>query len=299
MPTSQKVSTRDYYDVTPPVDNTAGDIWSSLPTYGYAGGKLSRGLIITPACDLSNRKVETATYLPIVTLRQYFLTPAFLPELQQALDGQLKAANLDGLLLARGRYSPPSVRELEAAREMIGSVLASTKRNDKEKSAAGRAQAAVSLLNEYHTRPERGASTALVRSLFGDKQFDALLRSLIGNSHKLDIHFLPSDEQPEEWSGVPQHSVVLFRYAFSASVDILDRAQDLQVRDWATVIDELSATIPAASAFAERPIKHSRLRPRFMSDLLTRYIAMYVRIGSPDFSAETVARFANTFMGEK
>jgi len=66
-----KVGVRDYYELDPPLEHAPGDIWSDLPTFGVLPADRTAGLVITPACDLSNRKVETITYLPVITVRQF------------------------------------------------------------------------------------------------------------------------------------------------------------------------------------------------------------------------------------
>jgi len=130
--------------------------------------------------------------------------------------------------------------------------------------------------------------------LFGDKAFKSIIKGIVSNAYRQDIHFLPADEQDSAWSGVPRHSVVLFRYAFSAPVEIFECAQDISLTDWPAAIQRLSRFIPGVCAFSqERPMKRVSLKPRFLADLVTRYVAMYVRLGSPDFTHQTVTQFIN------
>src|SRR5688572_11363006 len=79
---------RDFYEANPSLENSPGDIWHGLPTQGLLPVFRSPGLVITPACDLAQRKVETITYLPIIPVRTWFSTLAALPEIKRAVDGQ-------------------------------------------------------------------------------------------------------------------------------------------------------------------------------------------------------------------
>ena len=137
-----------------------------------------------------------------------------------------------------------------------------------------------------------------LQMLFGEKDLRSKLCKIITNSHAHDIHFLPSDGQSIEWSGIINHSVVLFRYAFSVPMEILDRAQDINEGSWEDCIERLKNRIPGVTCFSRiRPLKYTSLKPRFLSDLLTRYVALYVRIGSPDFSAQTINKYSSDVLG--
>ena len=123
---------------------------------------------------------------------------------------------------------------------------------------------------------------------FGAKNWNATVQQVLRNSHRLDLFFLPSDAQPISWSAIPDHSVVLFRYPFSAPIQLLECAQDVQLTNWDTVIGELRPLLPGIDAFATRPLKRGTLRPGFLGDLLTRFVSMHVRLGAPDLSEGTV-----------
>lgn len=297
MPLSQKVTASNYYDLAPSSAQAAGDIWSGLPAHGLVGDSKIRALIITPACDLSNRKVDAVTYLPIVSIPEYFGLPGFRPDLYREVEGQLRACGMEGIIAAPEKYGLSRLEDLVTASEMIASRLGDGA-GAKEMVALRRAGAGIDLLMAHHKTALDRADVTKVRTLFGEKQFDHLLRSIVTNAFRLDLHFLPADKQDPQWAGVPNHSVVLFRYAFSAPVVVFERAQDLSQADWTACLKEIGATVAGAQAFGpQRPVKHVRLKPPFLSDLLTRYVAMYVRLGSPDFTADTVQEFAAEIEG--
>jgi hypothetical protein len=135
------------------------------------------------------------------------------------------------------------------------------------------------------------------RALLGSKAFDDMLTRLIRNSYRPDIHFLPHDGQPREWSGIPEHSVAMFRYPITIPIELLDRSQLVKPEQWEAEASRLVSVFPCSRACAgRRPMKRVRLRPRFFSDLLSRYIAIYARVGAPDFTAETVETYTRTIM---
>lgn len=298
MPKQLGIRVRDYYDLTPALGNSAGDIWSGLPTFGMLGTSPVSGIVITPACDLSNRKVETITYLPIIPVRAYFATPAFIPEVLEKLEGQMREAKMAermSLIDRPGRFFPPSFDVMQELDKELQEAITSSRSNEKIRCAVERARAGIRLLMNISNPEVIEVSIQDLKLLFGDKALGLILERIVGNSYRLDIHFLPADEQEEvAWSGVPQHSVVLFRHVFSAPTEIFERAQDLQLSNWQSEIQRLSKVIPGASVFfKEPPMKRVSLRSRFLADLLTRYVAMHVRLGKPDFTPQKVSDYVN------
>lgn len=292
MPLRLKTTTSDYYDVTPTVGHNAGDIWSGLPAYGLLGQSHVRGLVVTPACDLSNRKTETLSYLPLVSLPAYFSSVCFLPEILRALRGQMVTAGIAEELTGGSRFDYPPAALVERIGRLIRSRLEGKGLGQKEKSALERSLSGIALLDAARDRSGGPPPPGAVQRLFGEKEWPKLVGEIVRNSHRTDLHFLPHDEEPAEWSGVPEHSLVLFRYPLCCPIQVLDAAQDQELADWEQCLANLTGHFPSAANFSgRRPLKHATMRPRFFSDLLTRYVAMHVRLGAPSFTDETVASF--------
>lgn len=75
-----RITERSYYDFFPPGNHAPGDIWMDLPTHGLLRRDRASALVVTPSCDLLNRKVSTITYLPIISFRDWVSCRDFLPE---------------------------------------------------------------------------------------------------------------------------------------------------------------------------------------------------------------------------
>ena len=281
------LNVRDYYDLVPPVALAAGDIWSDLPTFGLIPGGATRAIVITPACDLSNRKVATASYLPIIPLRRYFLSPSFVPTIRRETEKHLVAAGLPPLPEPSNLFAPPDLSTIDAAQDGCNSRL--RKRSGKrQREAATRASAGLTLLHACHRPNGEDLLQVEFNTAFGTKNWHATVQQVVRNSHRLDLFFLPSDDEPNSWSAVPDPSVVLFRYPFSAPIQLLECAQDVQLANWDAVMSELRPLLPGIDAFATRPLKRGMLRAGFLGDLLTRFVSMHVRLGTPDLSEATV-----------
>jgi hypothetical protein len=264
-----------------------------MPTYGFIPGATVTGLVVTPACDLSNQKVETITYLPVVPVLTFFGMPAVLPEIMRELDGQLQVVGLGGLMKASSRFSLPSAEDCSVVADELNTIVTKTNASAKEKTAATRARAGMEVIECIRTAMQPTRET--LTQLFGEKRFIEVATGLVKNSHRLDTHFLPSDAQNVEWSAVFQPSLVLFRYAFSAPVVLFDLAQDVPETAWGASLTGLVGTYPGVTAFAsQRPLKRARVRERFIADLLTRYTGIHSRLGSPDFSAVSVAEMVQS-----
>ncbi len=258
---------------------------------GLLGVERAAGIVITPACDLANRKVETITYLPILPLRAYPSTAGFLPDLVSESNRLLAAVALPGLSTIANRF-PVSPAELAVIEERVRGWKDEKGRSKKELDFADRLFAGLQLLRLTLRPGAQNVPTAALDLLFGVANSQKLLERLVRNSYSLDVHFLPADDQPSEWSAVYEHSVALFRYSITAPVEIFDGAQDLQLGDWAVFLDRLRPSVPAANAFADvRPVKKATLKGPYIADLITRYVSMFIRLGSPDFSAATITEF--------
>jgi len=160
-----------------------------------------------------------------------------------------------------------------------------------------RAKDGLILLRELHQSHEAAATTERHCRLFGVKAFNSVLIQIVRNARS-DTHFLPADCQPPEWSGMPMHSVALFRYPLSAPIELFDRTYNTTEAEWPALMGRLGRFFPAASVFAaKRPMKRLTLRSRFAADLITRYLALYSRIGSPDFSDHTIAGYVASIGG--
>lgn len=286
---STPLSAVDYYDQFPSAEHHPGDIWVDMPTFGVLPQISLPGIVLTPACDLSNRKVESITYLPILPVSSYLTSRSVLPEIKKVVEGQLTAASLGGVLDSPGGYEWPERKDLAATVDLVAAQLRDPKLSQKDRTALTRALRGLRLLTAICVETPPVAEYSDAKSLIGDKGFGELAKKLITNGRP-DVHFLPWDEQRREWSGVPAHALALFRYPLTVPIEVLELAQRVGEAEWPKAAQRLRHAMPCVDAFSCRPMKRLRLRPRFMSDLLTRFTAMFGRLGSPDFTAETVAR---------
>ena len=90
MTISSVQAERHYYDTFPAGPFQTGDIWSNIPSNGLLEASVTFGLLITPACDLQNRKSDTLAFMPIVSVREAmklrFMIRKFSSELKQDID---------------------------------------------------------------------------------------------------------------------------------------------------------------------------------------------------------------------
>ena len=296
---SAKVTAQHYYSQNLTAHYCPGDIWSGLPTHGLLNMQDTSGLIVTPACDLSQRKVDTLTYLPILSVRRWLVTTAFVPEVVGQLKNLLQTDRFRTHCPPIGRI--PTTEELIHLSRALESLESTIKESDRSASLMlRRMQAAKRLLdNSFATAPQPAVIEDL-KLLFTPKTWTSSMEKLVRNALRLDLHFLPPDEQDPIWSAVPEPSVVLYRYPLTAPLDIFEAAEDLHGNpNWTSAIGQLGRLHPISQAFThERPMRRATLRDRFLADLMTRYLAVYLRLGSPDFSTDTVSIYAGLLGGQ-
>jgi hypothetical protein len=265
-----------------------GDIWADLPTHGLLKCKRCAGIVITPACDLANQKVETLTYLPVVPISHWFSCTGALTEIQnqaRPLSTQLEIGDNESKVLTSRL---PDGVEIEKFEAVVKAKIGDGK-TQKINQLVERLLACTSQI-KLITRESFGLTEMpKLQQICGEKQFSQIIKKIICNSYRSDLHYLPSDGEDEEWSAIPRHAVALFRYPLTAPIELFDLSQDLSIHDWDAAIGQHVGRIPFAEAFREKkPLKTLTLLKDFLSDLLTRFVSLYVRLGSPDFNEHTV-----------
>ena len=282
-----KISERSYYDYFPPNAHAPGDVWMHLPTHGLLRRQSASGIVVTPSCDLSNRKVSTITYLPIIPFLDWVSCRDFLPEIVGSMLSLVEQLASLGIS-STSAFNDTEVLSADLSEQMnsLEQKLATEKISKPVRQASQRY-----LSGGKHLERVRKGELADIRDVeicLTANRWEKLKNQVINNGFRADLHFLPADENEPDMSPVLKHSVVLFRYPLTAPVAILDSAQDPSLSDWPTALKTLATIEPMALAFSDsRPLKCLRLRDRFLSDLLTRFVALYSRLGSPDFSHET------------
>lgn len=288
MPAALPIRATDYYEFFPDLLHRAGDIWADLPSLGMLSVEWVAGLVITPACDLQNSKSDSLTYLPIVPVRKAFALRCFLPEIIRAIDGQLEILEIEPISDIVEKHVPVEPSILDELSTKLEQINPSGK---KATDAVSRAKAGLTIMRlsfGLETEIPKGQD---LRTLFGSG-FEKLAERTVTNAYKADFHFLPSDQQDADWSVLPEPSLVLFRYPLTAPIEIFDRAQDTTRPDWSVEVKKLIRCIPGAQHFAgKRPMKRQTLKPRFLADLITRYVSMHVRLGAPDFTEESIRNY--------
>lgn len=289
-----KVTGKSYYDQFPGVNFSAGDVWKGVPSLGLLKNPVCRAIVITPACDLSQRKTETITFLPLIPVAEYMRGVGFSPEIFRCMRGQAKTAGLqvDDLDDFKGSNLPSYSRIYEIS-NLANDLLEVKRCSDKRIKAAKRALDCAMILkyildSSNNNRPDLDC----IRSaLMGE--FDNLVGKIIKNSYKEDIHFLPFDEKERDFSSVDFHSVALFRYPFTLPYDLLNLADDVTIKDWPAALRSLAKKWPIASlCSASRPLRMTTVKQIFFSDLLARFSALHIRMGSPDFTSDTIDSFS-------
>jgi len=283
MPLEPKISAKDYYETLPTGTHSTGDIWRDLPAFGLLGKFSVTGVVITPACDLAQKKCETITYLPIVELSEYISSSAFYSETWKASQEVLAKLKLEDMVIPPDRFELPIIKEIDAS---ISKAKLIQKLDDGKKSLIQRLEK----YEEYLSRiiNKKDPAIQVIESIISKSKFDKLISSIVTNSFKADIHFLPADKQHNSYSAIPKNSIALFRYPLTIPVLMLDRAQFCDEDSWSGIINDLGVDFPVARHFSKWPVKLSRLKDDFLSDLLSRYLGMYIRMGSRDFTEDDV-----------
>jgi hypothetical protein len=263
-----------YYKDLPDNQHRTGDIWAGFPGFDlfpkHAGGVPA--IIITPACDLSQSKTHTITYLPILTVRELLSTDVGYSLVRPAVQGMLKANQHSDFAELLDRGGMPDVTTIDLLDD-LALTNAGWRPEGRERFRAG-VRALRSLLAGHLDAGK------YARAAIPTKEWERFRDGIVKNSFADDLHFLPPEQPLYEFSAIREPSVVLFRYPMTIHRRELERASDA------------SAALDPSAIFPSKPLKVTRLEREFLSDLLTRFARLYVRLGSTDFTYEAIAAFA-------
>lgn len=291
MPDTPPLSGADFYDALPTADHRTGDIWTGLPTFGMLGRATVPGVVITPACDLAQCKSETVTYLPIISVGDYLASAACRHECWQ------EAVKVLEKLPSFAAVFPPRRFELISDEDLEAAIGAGT--DTKNRPLAEHEISRIQAYKEYVKASRSGSATiAHVKNSFKADRFDMMTSRLVTNAFKSDIHFLPADALAYGARPVPTHSVVLFRYPLTVPAPVLDMAQHSTEVQWKSPhlgaggdYEVLLKQMP------EWPVKLASLKNEFLSDLISRYLGVHIRLGSEDFTEQTIRAFCDEIRG--
>lgn len=295
-----KISARSYYDYFPPSSHAPGDIWMHLPTHGLLRRVRASGLVVTPSCDLFNRKVNTITYLPIISFHDWVSSRDFLAEIVGAMLslvdqlGPLGISSGSALECEQTFSSELSKQLLDLGRRLAKGSVNKSLRTAAERYIAG---------GNHLKRVSCGeqADVCDLETCLTKNRWQQVRIQIVRNALRSDLYFLPADGNSDlDLSPIAKHSVALFRYPLTAPVSVLDAAQDILLTDWGEATTALAVEEPMARAFSDlKPLKCLRLQSRFLADLLTKFVAVYSRIGSPDFTRETIETLSDQLGASK
>lgn len=282
-----KLNPRNYYKTIENAHAT-GDIWKDFPTLGLLKQKNCSAIIITPGCDLANAKVETITFLPIVPIKSFFTSRSFYYEVRaQFLNLSIEIIpNIKEYLL---KNRVPSAEDISVLSEIITSSIAKDKSQIRNRLLAG-----LSVLKTICSSTENKFILQDYKTFFTDKRFNNICIEIIRNSYSNDLHFLPKDQEDEKWSSIKEDSVILFRYPSTIPIELLDLANNTELpKNWKDGTTKIAEMYPVVLQFQDiKPLKTLSINGDFLSDILTRYCSLYIRIGSPDFTHDTIVQIS-------
>lgn len=288
------VNAKSYYETLPPADNACGDIWTGLPGMGLFRGESICGIVVSPACDVSNFKTETITYLPIVPVRSYFSTIGYLPLARREINERSRSAAFDSeITWPEPGYLPPRSEELDRALLLIERRLEGAKVSKQEAEHLPRAAAGIRIAKACADFRLGEALLADVATLYGTKWLD-IRKQIISNAFRPDLHFLPRDrDNDSDGSPLLPHSLVLFRYPMTIPAEFLWAAQNHHPDQWGAFVQQNAMTSSLARQFSNvPPLKCLSLKSAFLADLLGRFTTLFSRVGSPDFSSAAIEKIS-------
>jgi hypothetical protein len=260
-----------YYLQLPTGGPTQADVWTNLPTQ-HGVGDTCTGMIITPRCDFAHSKSPVVNYLPLVPLRQYLLTSACFPLVEQAITD-----TRDFLKSKSNRLGIAHLFDLNLPLEEIVSNLRSSNTSSSERSEKHYS----ACLREFNDGWQRYVTLTGIASkdelkieeikqFVKNKQFVRLQRDIILNNSS-DSFFIPSCR-----GLIEEPSVVLLRHIYTCDIELLD---------------ERSRSMLGGKS----PERLLRLNSPFMESLMAKLASLFTRVGTRDLPPAVVEGLISSF----
>lgn len=286
---SRPIARKQFYEDFPPKGISTGDIWLNLPTFGSLPPSHLTGIVVTPACDLTWCKSSVVTYLPIVKQSELFrYTDAFHSPIRKKLEKLASCLGIAGdPKMLFPAFGVPKRRILDQFLSEAKNLQAPDKTALRQFNDLLKLISQIVFGDEEHKKPSPSV-------FMSPSDYRKELEKIVRNAFSTDLHFLPESAPIGNEAGfLPEPSIVLFRHPTTIPVPIFRLAEETSSDDWDGAIEsELPFTGLSSTMFPVRPMKILRLKEPFLHDLIARYTALYARLGSPDFSEDTVNSFA-------
>lgn len=260
-----------YYLQLPTGGPTQGDVWANMPCDSFEE-KLCTGLIITPRCDFAHSKSPVINYLPIISLDKYIRTMGLYPLIEQAINetiGAIRDKSSTLMVDALFELDVPVDEIAYAARENASSMLIQENKRHIEKAIAefNTKYDRISLLRE--AMEARELSDDQVK-LINKKRLTAHQRDIIRNNSS-DTYFLPPCT-----SLLIEPSIVLLRHILTCPTELMDNT---------------THNISSAKTKLRSPQRLLRLESPFIESLMTKFAALFMRVGTRDLPDAAVSSF--------
>jgi hypothetical protein len=250
--------------------------------------------VITPSCDLAWEKSATITYLPIISFNECIAEGIFLPEITTAISNLLSSVNNYEISVL---FKSANILSHEDITAILGSFPTdgpghTSKTKEKYSKLTNLFRLLLNISDNIIDD-----SSCIFKNGLTENEWSKMTKGIIKNSHRPDIHFLPPDIfKDREWSAIPEPSFALLRYPLTIPIDLLNIANKSTKENWKSDLNSNRIHSGLQKLSSEYfPYKVLSLEKTFLHNLITRFIILFTRIGSPDFSNSAITSFTQSF----
>jgi len=234
-----------------------------------------RGLVITPACDLENDKVEMITYLPMIPLGEFLRSEYFMPTIEKEIRAKWNTCHKEGILAYE------VVENIKAnlnAPDLSSPIVLNSKLHKKAQGVFDMAKKATEAFVGFRDSDIRSRHNML-EQIFGKKVAKNIVSGIVKNSGRDCFYFLP--KEADDKGNSLECSVIAFHGAMSVPKYYLDIASSSGDVDWVMRRDrEINNNILCATN--DFPIKVATLNHEILVDLINKFCRLYLRLGAPE-----------------
>jgi len=266
-----------YYLTLPSGALTQGDIWLDLPSPMLL--PVSKvAIVITPRCDFAHEKTPSVNYIPAIGFDDYIegALPMLLEREIARLDTQLRDLEIPlpvYEMLELGASTESIVEEL--GREAEAATL--TKRNAADiQRFKENFQKITDLRKVIDSKIQ---DPTILGSLIPARELRKFREQLLKNQIN-DAHMLPP------CIGISSQPLIfLLRHVTSCDIRCVQLAHScLSVEQWESRRNQNLSHLTPLTAFKSMPERVARLKGPFLEQLVSRFVALFSRVGVPDLT---------------
>lgn len=231
--------------------------------------KADNFIIISPACDIVQRKTDTITVLPVIPFKKFFSRPMLY---SQEIVKKIKQKIPD-------RYQDLLPITMWETLKLLEELKQSNELDDVDY-----IDSLITWCLKLSIENPVEIDTSLLVKCLGKAKYKEIVEKLIVDNYLSDTYFLPKTKDEEKYHiKYKDGAFVLLRYPIVIPSELILLANNSDI-DWKEITN--NNYLCANNYFNDMPIIIGNIKETYYNEIYGKYLSYQVRMGSPDFNED-------------